>query len=115
MNNNKNIETYKKDFKKFVEYIGKDNNIPIPNTQYHHKLFDWLDDKRKEINNSLAINETFLGKEKSSRCFDDGIYKADMILHLRKTRENGKISIECIKERTPKISSMILDDPIKES
>ena len=30
--NNENIETYKKDFKKFVECIGKDNNILL---KYH--------------------------------------------------------------------------------
>ena len=30
-------------------------------------------------------------------------------------RENGKISVECIKERPPKISFMILDDPMNEN
>ena len=110
-----NIETCKKAFSKFVEFIGKDNIIPIPNTPYHHKLLNWLDNNRIEINNSLAINENLLGKEKSSRCFNDGIYTADIIFHLHKIRENGKISVKCIKERPPKISFMILDDPIKES
>ena len=113
--NNENIETCKKDFKKFVECIGKDNIIPIPNTPYHHKLLNWLANNKIEINNSLAINENLLGKEKSSRCFNDGIYTADIIFHLRKTRENGKISVECIKERPPKISFMILDDPMNEN
>ena len=51
-----------------------------------------------EINNSLAINENLLGKEKSSRCFNDGLYTADMIFHLRKTRENGKISVNVSKK-----------------
>lgn len=67
--NNENIKTYKKDFSKFVEFIGKDNIIPIPSTPYHHKLFDWLVDKRKEINNSLAIPEELLGKNDCS--FDE--------------------------------------------
>jgi len=110
--NNENIETCKKDFKKFVEFIEKDDIIPIPITPYHHKL---LANNRIEINNSLAINENLLGKEKSSRCFNNGIYTADMIFHLRKTRENGKISVECIKERPPKISFMILDDSMSEN
>lgn len=65
MSNEKQEET-KKDFFKFVEFVGKDNIIPIPNTPYHHKLFDWLDDKRKEINNSLAIPKELLGKNDCS-------------------------------------------------
>jgi hypothetical protein len=55
-----------KDFSKFVEFIGGDNIISIPSTPYHHKLFDCLVDKRKEINNSLAIPKEFLGKNDCS-------------------------------------------------
>lgn len=38
--NNENTEQCKKDFFKFVEFIGKDNIIPILSTPYHHKLFN---------------------------------------------------------------------------
>lgn len=67
------------------------------------------------MNSSLAIHESLLGKGKSSRCKYDGMDTFSMNLHLQRKREDGKINIECIKERTPKISFMILDDPIKES
>ncbi len=60
---NENTEQCKKDFSKFVDFIGKDNIIPIPNTPYHHKLFNWLANNKIEMNNSLAIPESLLGKD----------------------------------------------------
>ena len=78
-------------------------------------FLDYFKNKTIKINNSLAIPSTLLGKSISSRCIDDGADAVAMILNLQRKRESGKIKIESIKERTPKISFMILDDPLKES
>lgn len=64
--NNENIEIYKKEFSKFIEFIGKENNIPIPNTSYHLELFKKWEKPMQEIKDAHNLKSNLLNIDKES-------------------------------------------------
>lgn len=66
--------------------------IPISNDLSNHKMFDWLNDKRTEINESLGIPKGVLIGIDMSMGRD---YQADIVLNLEKKLDAKK----CIKEK----------------
>lgn len=102
MNNDKTTLEYIEDLVK--ENLLKFNKeeikiIPIQPTPLNGSqgFLDYFKNIKIEVNNSLAIPMSLLGKATSSKCLDDKIDSINMMLNLERKSETKKIKLNVLK------------------